>query len=301
MFHVKHIDMQEIKSCPICESQSLTEFLKVKDHSISHEEFNIKSCTVCGFKITSPRPTDKDLPSYYKSEDYVSHSDTKKGFINFLYQTVKGITLKQKEKMLSGLKTPKSLLDVGCGTGDFLKYTSDNNWEVTGLEPDQGARELALSKLPGKVYPIEYLFKLEDKFGIITMWHVLEHVSQLNDYMKQLNDLLEVNGKLIIALPNPDSADAKHYKEFWAAYDVPRHLYHFSKKNISDLASKHGFKLESIKPMIFDSFYVSMLSEKYKKGNVFNAASNGFVSNLKGRKKMNYSSLIYIFSKNTSN
>ena len=129
------------------------------------------------------------------------------------------------------------------------------------------------------------------------MWHVLEHVSELNKYLAQLNILLEKDGRLIIALPNPESADAKHYKEYWAAYDVPRHLYHFSKKNISALASKHGFKLESIKPMLFDSFYVSMLSEKYKNGNIFKAASNGLVSNLKGRKSQNYSSLIYVFNK----
>lgn len=290
--------MQEIKSCPICESQTFTDFLTVKDHSISKEEFVIKQCSSCGFKITSPRPSEEELPSYYESEDYVSHSDTNKGVVNFLYQKVKSLTLKQKEKLISGFNTSNTLLDVGCGTGDFLKYTSDKNWNIIGLEPDEGARNLALNKLPGKVFPIENLFELPPySFGIITMWHVLEHVSELNKYMAQLNLLLEKDGRLIIALPNPDSADAKHYKEYWAAYDVPRHLYHFSKKNITDLALKHNFKLELIKPMMFDSFYVSMLSEKYKNGSIFNAASNGLVSNLKGRKSQNHSSLIYIFSK----
>ena len=290
--------MQEIKSCPICESLTFTDFLTVKDHSISKEVFIIKQCSSCGFKITSPRPTKEELPSYYESEDYISHSDTNKGFINFLYQIVKSLTLKQKEKLISGFKTSKTLLDIGCGTGDFLKYTSNKNWSVIGLEPDDGARNLAINKLPGKVFPINYLFELPtDNFGIITMWHVLEHVNELNKYMAQLNLLLEKDGRLIIALPNPDSADAKHYKEYWAAYDVPRHLSHFSKKNITHLALKHNFKLELIKPMMFDSFYVSMLSEKYKKGNIFKAAINGLVSNLKGRKSQNHSSLIYIFSK----
>jgi 2-polyprenyl-3-methyl-5-hydroxy-6-metoxy-1,4-benzoquinol methylase len=291
--------MQEVKNCPICESSEFTIFLKVKDHSISKEEFVIKQCVSCGFKITSPRPSDNDLPSYYESEDYISHSDTKKGIINFLYQKVKTITLKQKEKLISGFNTSKKLLDIGCGTGDFLQYSFDLGWDVTGLEPDKGARNLALSKLPGKVFPIENLFKLpRHNFGIITMWHVLEHVSELNKYLTQLYELLEKNGRLIIALPNPDSADAKHYKEFWAAYDVPRHLYHFSKKNITALALKHGFKLKSIKPMLFDSFYVSMLSEKYKNGNILYAANNGLLSNIKGSKSTNHSSLIYIFSKN---
>jgi 2-polyprenyl-3-methyl-5-hydroxy-6-metoxy-1,4-benzoquinol methylase len=292
--------MQEIKQCPICESTDFTTFLKVKDHSISKEEFEIKQCTSCGFKITSPRPSDQKLPSYYQSEDYVSHSDTKKGVINFMYQKVKAITLKQKEKLIAGFKTSKTVLDIGCGTGDFLKYLSDKNWKITGLEPDKGARSLALAKLPGNIFPIENFYELpHQNYGIITMWHVLEHVSELNKYMKQLYLILENDGRLIIALPNPDSADAKHYKEFWAAYDVPRHLFHFSKKDITALATKHGFKLESIKPMLFDSFYVSMLSEKYKNGNILKAANNGLISNIKGSKNTNHSSLIYIFSKSS--
>jgi 2-polyprenyl-3-methyl-5-hydroxy-6-metoxy-1,4-benzoquinol methylase len=290
--------MQKIQTCPICNSSSFTTFLKLEDHSVSKEHFTIMQCESCGFKLTSPRPTDEMLPKYYKSEDYISHSDTKKGLINFVYQKVKNITLYQKEKMISGFSTSKRLLDVGCGTGDFIKYASLKKWDVIGLEPDEGASSLAALKLPGKVFPIQNLFELSyQSFGIITMWHVLEHVSELNRYLNQLNLLLEKDGRLIIALPNPESADAKHYREYWAAYDVPRHLYHFSKKNISDLAIKHNFKLEFIKPMVFDSYYVSLLSEKYKGGNIFKAANNGLLSNLKGRKSKNHSSLIYIFSK----
>jgi len=291
--------MQEINLCPICESKSFTTFLELKDHSVSQEKFTIIQCDTCGFKITSPRPLENILPRYYKSEDYISHSDTQKGLINFLYQKVKNITLYQKEKMISGFNTSNRLLDIGCGTGDFIKYVSLKNWDVIGLEPDKGARSLAESKLPGRVFRTDNLFELSHQsFGIITMWHVLEHVSELNKYMAQINLILEKDGRLIIALPNPESADAKHYKKYWAAYDVPRHLYHFSKKNISELASNNGFRLETIKPMVFDSYYVSMLSEKYKKGNVFFAASNGLLSNLKGRKSLNHSSLIYVFSKN---
>lgn len=290
--------MVEIKECPICGSDRFSEYMDVKDNSISKEIFKIIQCDSCGLRVTSPRPNDADLGRYYESEDYVSHSDTNKGFINFLYQKVKSITLKKKEGLISSFNTKKSLLDVGCGTGDFMLFCKNKGWEVSGLEPDNNARNKAKEKGLENIKDIQDLFLLpENEFGIISMWHVLEHVANLNDYMKQLNTILDKNGRLIIAVPNPDSPDAKKYKEYWAALDVPRHLFHFSKNNIKDLAIKHGFKLESILPMVFDSFYVSMLSEKYKDGSILNAAVNGAISNMKASSSTNHSSLIYILAK----
>lgn len=291
--------MIEINECPICESDSFADYMEVKDNSISKEVFTIKQCSSCGLRITSPRPEDQDLGRYYESEDYISHSDTNKGFINFLYQKVKSITLKKKEKLISSFKTEKSILDIGCGTGDFILYCKDKAWNVCGLEPDINARNKAIEKGLDNVKDIQELFSLpSNSFGIITMWHVLEHVSELNKYFEQLHSLLQENGRLIIAVPNPDSPDAEKYKEYWAALDVPRHLFHFSKANISDLANKHNFKLEKVLPMVFDSFYVSMLSEKYKDGSILNAGINGALSNLKASSSTNHSSLIYILSKN---
>lgn len=248
--------------------------------------------------MTSPRPDDELLGKYYESEDYVSHSDTDKGLVNFAYQKVKAITLKQKEKLISSFNSTKKLLDIGCGTGDFLVHCKNKGWEVEGLEPDSKARKRAIEKGIKNVSDLDAFYDLKDNsFGIITMWHVLEHVADLNEYMVKLHSILEENGRLLIAVPNPESPDAEKYGAFWAAYDVPRHLFHFSKKNINDLSEKHGFRVENIKPMIFDSYYVSMLSEKYKEGSVINAAINGFISNLKAKKSTNYSSLIYILSK----
>lgn len=291
--------MTEVKECPICGSRSFSDYLSIVDNSISKERFQIIKCKDCNLRITSPRPNDEDLYKYYESEDYVSHSDTNKGLINYLYQSVKSITLRKKESLISSFKTPKKLLDIGCGTGDFILYCKNKGWDVNGLEPDSNAREKAISKGISNTKDINELFSIPEKsYGIITMWHVLEHVSELNKYFIQLNKILEDNGRLLIAVPNPDSPDSKNYKEFWAAYDVPRHLFHFSKQNINDLAVKHGFVVESVKPMIYDSFYVSMLSEKYKKGSVFNAAINGLISNLKASSTTNHSSLIYILAKN---
>lgn len=291
--------MIEINECPICESHSFEDYMEVKDNSISKEDFTIKQCSSCGLRITSPRPENQDLGRYYESEDYISHSDTNKGIINFLYQKVKSITLRKKETLISSFKTKKTILDIGCGTGDFILYCKNKGWDVSGLEPDTNARNRAIEKGLDNVKNIQDLFSLQsNQFGIISMWHVLEHVSELNKYMEQLYKLLDTKGRLIIAVPNPDSPDAKKYKENWAALDVPRHLFHFSKANISDLANKHNFKLEKVLPMVFDSFYVSMLSEKYKDGSNLNAAINGAVSNIKASSTTNHSSLIYILSKN---
>jgi 2-polyprenyl-3-methyl-5-hydroxy-6-metoxy-1,4-benzoquinol methylase len=290
--------MTEIKECPICGSTEINDYLSVKDHSISKENFSIKECGSCGLKMTSPRPKLEDLGSYYESEDYISHSDTNKGLVNFMYQKVKSITLKNKEKLISKFNTSKKLLDIGCGTGDFLLYCKQKGWEVKGLEPDKTARLKAKEKGLNEIDNIDAFFSQDDNsFGIITMWHVLEHVPNLNKYMSQLYKILEDNGRLLIAVPNPDSPDAKKYKSHWAAYDVPRHLFHFSKSNIKRLAVKHHFSVDEIQPMIYDSFYVSMLSEKYKNGSIINAAINGLLSNLKARKDTNHSSLIYILSK----
>lgn len=291
--------MTEINECPICGSQEFKEYLNVKDFSISKESFIIKQCKNCALRISSPRPDDKDLPKYYESEDYISHSDTKKGLINNLYHTVKQITIKQKESLIESISIGKDLLDIGCGTGDFLLYCKEKKWKVSGLEPDPSARKRAHEKGLNEVEDLPAFYHLNPgSYDIITMWHVLEHVADLNGYFKQLHLLLKEKGHLIIAVPNPDSPDAIKYKEYWAALDVPRHLFHFSKQNIIDLASKHQFKLDTIKPMLFDSFYVSMLSEKYKGGNILNAAINGFFSNIKARKTKNHSSLIYILGKN---
>lgn len=290
--------MVKIEECPICGSHEFDEFLQLKDHSISKESFTIIQCKNCDLRITSPRPNDEDLGKYYESEDYVSHSDTKKGVVNFLYQNVKSITLNKKEKLISGFNTSKKLLDIGCGTGDFLLYCKNKGWEVSGLEPDTNARKKNHEKGLKNVKDSSELFSLSKKsFGIITMWHVLEHVSELNDYMEQLHKILQDDGRLLIAVPNPDSPDAIKYKEYWAAFDVPRHLFHFSKKNIKELAEKHNFLLDEIKPMVFDSFYVSMLSEKYKNGSLISASINGLTSNLKAASTTNHSSLIYILSK----
>jgi len=269
---------------------------KTKDYLVSQENFTLIFDKDSDMLITEPQP--KNLEKYYDPKNYISHSDDKNSFIEKVYQQVKKITLNKKVKLIDQYSLDeKSLLDIGCGTGEFLAYAKNKNWNTVGVEVNQNARNKASNKNL-KIYK-----SLEDlqsrKFNIISLWHVLEHLPKLNEKISLIKTKLDDNGTLIIAVPNYKSYDAKHYKEFWAAYDTPRHLWHFSQDAIKILFEKHNFKVTKTLPMYFDSFYVSLLSEKYKNGksNYLKAFYRGLMSNIKAKSNGEYSSLIYILKK----
>lgn len=271
-------------------------YVSCQDFTVSNKKFDLLYNVQYKMLETFPKPEVKDLASYYESSDYISHTDAKKTITDKLYQTVKGYALKNKLKLINSFKTEeKNLLDVGCGTGDFLWTCKNNGWNVIGVEPNKNAKSLAENKLSLNIYTEINQLPLQ-QFDVITLWHVLEHVSDLNSYIFKLKSLLKTNGVLVIAVPNYKSYDANYYKQFWAAYDVPRHLWHFSKKSIEMIFSEFDMEVAKTIPMKFDSFYVSLLSEKYKTGksNFLKAFYIGFVSNLKAMRTNEYSSLIYI-------
>lgn len=277
-------------------------FIKVKDHSVSGELFDLIENKTYGYLETVPKPSLDKLPEYYKTEDYISHTDSKRNLLEKVYHSVREISLKQKLKLIDSFQTThKNLLDYGCGTGDFLKTAHQNGWHVSGIEPNEDARLIANKKTNQAVLDLSQIktFKPQS-FDVITLWHVLEHIPNLQEQILVLKSLLKPNGVLIIAVPNYNSYDAKHYQQFWAAYDVPRHLWHFNQTSISNLFKSVNLKIEFTKPMLFDSYYVSLLSEKYKFGrmNIFKAFWIGFVSNYKARSTKEHSSLIYVL-KNT--
>jgi 2-polyprenyl-3-methyl-5-hydroxy-6-metoxy-1,4-benzoquinol methylase len=293
--------MKTLSICPLCNATQFLPFIICKDHTVSRETFNIVKCESCGFKFTNPRPEENNLGDYYKSEDYVSHSNTKKGFINSTYQLVRKYTLLKKLQLLSSYFKTGKLLDIGCGTGEFLNICKSAKWNTLGIEPDVGARKMAVENFGLDVREEIEIKNIEsESFDVITMWHVLEHVPQLNERIEDLKRLIKPNGIIIIAVPNCNSLDAKIYKENWAAYDVPRHLYHFTPKDVEHVFKNHDLKLFRILPMIFDSFYVSMLSEKIKTGktNFIRSMWNGFRSNISAIKTgKTYSSQIYLIRK----
>ncbi len=275
---------------------NLKPFLDCKDYTVSNEVYQVNKHQELEMLVTTPVP--KNISDYYKSEDYISHTDSKKSMFDKVYQTVKKITLKRKLKLINSFNSSsKTILDVGAGTGDFLKVCANNSWNVLGIEPSLDARNIAAKK---EVNLLENLSEVKDqKFDVITLWHVLEHVENLSEYIIELKNLLSENGTLIIAVPNYKSYDANYYKEHWAAFDVPRHLWHFSQISISKLFSKVNMKVVKTLPMKFDAYYVSLLSEKYKHGKMKPIAAfyRGLLSNIKASSTKEYSSLIYILKK----
>jgi 2-polyprenyl-3-methyl-5-hydroxy-6-metoxy-1,4-benzoquinol methylase len=274
-------------------------FLTVIDHSVSKEIFELYYDQDLDMLITSPQPSPENLGSYYESNDYISHTDSKRSLFEKAYHFVKGIALKNKLNLINSCSPTKgNLLDIGAGTGDFLLSAKQNGWKTIGVEPSQKAKGIAISK--GITFS-ESTQDLESKsFDVITMWHVLEHVPDLEIQIQELKRLVRPNGTIIIAVPNFKSYDANYYGKFWAAYDVPIHFWHFSKTAIQILFEKENIKLEKVLPMKFDSFYVSLLSEKYKNGkmNYLKAFWIGLLSNWKAKSSLESSSHIYVL-KNT--
>ena len=270
-------------------------FLTVTDYSVSKETFELYYDQDLDMLITSPQPSPENLGRYYESSDYISHTDSKRSLFEKAYHFVKGIALKNKLNLINNCSFTKgNLLDIGAGTGDFLLTAKQNGWSTIGVEPSEKAKGIAIGK------GIQFTDSTEElesnSFDVITMWHVLEHVPNLEIQIRELKRLVKPNGTIIIAVPNFKSYDANYYGKFWAAFDVPIHFWHFSKTAIKLLFDKEDIKLEKVLPMKFDSFYVSLLSEKYKNGkmNFVKAIWIGLVSNGKAIWSSEYSSHIYV-------
>lgn len=287
-------------NCPLSEKKTvLKNYINVKDYSNTQEEFTIVSCETTGFLFTNPRPEEKDISKYYDFEDYISHTNKRSDFISKLYQKVRTLSIKRKYKLISKLIRSKKILDVGSGTGEFLSYMKSKRFDTYGVEIAKKARELSIKNhklnVKGSLLSLD-----ETNFDVITMWHVLEHVYDLDGYMKKIKSLLNDKGIVIIAVPNHKCFDQKFYGKHWAGWDVPLHLWHFDKDSMLKLSNKYGLEISSIHPLYFDSFYVSLLSSKYKHNSskLVQSFIIGLYSNLIAKFKTGeYSSLIYVLKK----
>ncbi|MBK9291954.1 MAG: class I SAM-dependent methyltransferase [Bacteroidetes bacterium] len=286
--------------CPLCGDDKANVFHETKDYFLTKEEFSVLECPTCRHLYTYPWPERHNLSKYYQSENYLSHKEKPESMFEILYDRVRWFNLRVKfSQSAKGLQKGK-LLDYGCGRGDFAGLASKRGWECYGLEQDDEARTFAKQRhkitvfAPGETDGIQ-----AGSFRLITMFHVLEHLPDVDTTFKNIHNWLEPTGRLIIALPNPDSYDACHYEKYWAAWDVPRHLHHFRSEVIIRVAEKHGLIFEKTYPMYWDAFFVAALSEQYKgsRNKWIRAASLGLKSNIRALFSGQFSSLIYQFRK----
>ena len=296
-----------VLTCPACGGKEFEQFLTCTDYFVTGEEFSLKSCRACGLKITENIEDEDNIGRYYQSEEYISHSNTSKGIVNAVYHQVRQFMLKKKRVLAEKVTSldKGQILDVGTGTGFFLNEMKQNGWQTTGTEKSSDARSFAKTEFGLDLLEPEAIFSIDDNsFDAVTLWHVLEHIHRLDENMKAFHRLLKPSGKLIIAVPNFSSYDARHYGKYWAAYDVPRHIWHFSPPQMKLFAGKYGFEVVKMKTMPFDSFYVSMLSEKYRKSGfpLFGGILHGKISWLNSIiRPQQCSSVIYVLAKKQQN
>ena len=276
--------------------------ITLKDYSVSGETFDLLTEPSLGLLYTHPKPSDEKLKVFYPQEGYISHSNQLKSLFDFLYHVVRYFSLRRKVRLITPFKSKGgALLDIGAGTGYFIRAAKRSGWSVKGIEPNFVARGIANTKDANTVFSEKTVSSLTAaSYDVITLWHVLEHLPNMEQDLKMFKKLLKPSGRIIVAVPNFNSFDAFHFKGFWAAYDVPRHLWHFSKDSIPKVFSKIHMTLESTHPMRMDAYYVSMLSNKHKTGSIcfLSSLKTGFRSNLHASKTGEYSSLIYVL-KNT--
>lgn len=293
------LSMELLKSCLICNSIRSEKYLAARDSLVSKSTFTLKKCSDCGFIFTNPRPHKNAISDYYVSEEYISHSAKKGSLFNRLYNIIRDRNISYKLRLISEFKKePSNIYDYGCGVGTFLNKASRNGWNVKGYEPNEKARTLAIQSGIEIETPDQILSNEKKCMDVITLWHVLEHIHDLNETITTLISLLSDDGVLVVAVPIADSWDAVKYKENWAALDVPRHLYHFTQSSIEKLFSKFGMKIASVHPLKFDAYYISLLSEKTPILKYFATLINGWYSNYRAKHTSRYSSLIFFIQKN---
>lgn len=281
---MEHCTLEHLNNCPLCASKHAKHALNVVDFSVSKEIFELVDCADCGFRFTNPRPNVGGLSRYYQSENYISHSNANSSLQDRLYQLARKFTLRGKYQLLKAYQPIGKVLDIGCGTGQFLAHLMSRGYSVQGIEPSLNTREGTIANYGIRVVPSINDIPHQEQFNIVTMWHVLEHIPDLRSHFKKLFALMADKGILIIAVPDRSSWDAQHYGPNWAAWDVPRHLSHFRQKDIHTLLDEHGFTLLQTKRMWIDAFYIAMLSEQYighgKLGSIIMGIAYGTWSNI---------------------
>ena len=261
---MEHPALETLTTCPLCGGHSRGHSTAIIDRSLTQETFLLEDCPKCGLRYTNPRPGAHELGRYYEGERYISHTNARETLLDRLYQLARKRALRSKQALIFRHQSNGRVLDVGCGTGQFLGYLMSRGYLVQGVEPSLKAREHAIANYGFPVVPTLDHIQTRESFQVITMWHVLEHIADLRGSLKKLYALLGKNGTLLIAVPDRESWDAEYYGRDWAGWDVPRHLTHFRRRDIAKLLDEHGFQLIETRRMLLDPYYICILSEQYR-------------------------------------
>ncbi len=265
-----------------------------KDYLVTGESFKVYLDENKIIGKTFPAPKKSEMFKYYDSNQYLPHSYNNKNLITILYSVVKRQMHRKKlEWMSRQLNHNSSVLDYGCGTGDFVNYLRSKSVMAYGYDPN----------IKFNLDSPDYLTNNFDwgvnKYDIIFLWHVLEHTHDPFVLLQSLKKLLKKNGKIFIAIPNFKSFDSTYYRKYWAGYDLPRHLWHFSRKSIYQIAEQNNFKIHTEKRLYLDAIYVSFLSEKYKSSRFpyLQGLIIGFISIFRSFFTKESSSFLFVFNK----
>jgi len=206
------------------------------------------------------------MAEHYQAEGYDPFQEVESGssLSQKLYALAKPFGLSWKRRLVSRyLPHPGSLLEIGTGTGSFLDTMHKGGWEVQGCEKDDNAARFAREKLHLDVFngDLSDVKDLKESYDAVTFWHSLEHIHRIKENLSVVKKVIKQDGRLFIALPNPDSCDAAIYANRWVAWDAPRHLWHFKPSAMEGLLRQYGFRLIRCHAMPLDPFYNSLLSE----------------------------------------
>ncbi len=294
---------QEFKPCPLCGASGQIPYAGCTDYTVSKEHYTLMRCPSCGMVYTLDPPSQDKMAQYDKLGLKLKLGDSPSGLIGKLYYRVRSYMLGRKAHIVESqsYRTAGTLLNYGAKTGFFSHRMERRGWKVISVEKYHEERQFSLEMFHHRMIDLNEMDKLRPgTFDVITLWHVFEHNPHPDKLLDRFYDLLRPGGILVMACPNICSTDAMHYGPYWAAYDVPRHLWHFSPTSLCNLVHKHGFTLMHHESMPFDSFYISILSEKQMRHKL--AFIRGFLYGLHSwlvslSKRGKSSSLVYVFRK----
>ena len=273
---------EEVKNCPLCNSSD-SNFLFWNFDRLHHlpGRFGLVKCEKCELVRLSPRPTKNSLGFYYPEGDYYSYQSptaalqniSSRKFIGKIRESIRNVVfdhlgypidnLKPWEKFFQPMavnlfkkkatygwneRFPKYVkngkaLDIGCGNGTFLSFLKYYGWDVSGVELNPKAAEVAQNHLGVEIFvgELEDASFEENSFDFIMLSHVVEHIPEPLEFLKLVFSLLKKGGTIYAEVPNYESFSQKYSQQCWYAWETPRHLLMFSPKTITELFEKAGF------------------------------------------------------------